>query len=124
MGVRESVIEIRKSKPSATLREIGDKVGVSGERVRQILKRGGLSTVSKKTTPLKIEIIESNDLPVGWGQKYDHLFNLLNEIDDQHAIRVADFNKGDINRIRFLSKKFNKNIEVMVRRNIMYIRKK
>ena len=40
------VIELRKENPDMTLKAIGEKVGVTRERVRQILKREGLPTVS------------------------------------------------------------------------------
>ncbi len=44
VGVAKSVIEIRKVNPCALLKDIGDKVGVTRERVRQILKRANLPT--------------------------------------------------------------------------------
>ena len=40
------VIELRQENPDMTLKAIGEKVGISRERVRQILKREGLTTVS------------------------------------------------------------------------------
>ena len=42
--MRESVVTIRKKNPCATLAQIGDKVGISRERVRQILKSEGGKT--------------------------------------------------------------------------------
>lgn len=51
-GVYESVLEMRTKNPCATLQTIGDKVGVSRERVRQILKRDGLKT--KATSKRKV----------------------------------------------------------------------
>jgi predicted Zn-ribbon and HTH transcriptional regulator len=38
------VIELRKSTPCLTLKEVGDKLGVTGERVRQILKKAEMPT--------------------------------------------------------------------------------
>lgn len=43
-GVREDVINIRRSNPCATLQGIADKVGVSRERIRQILESERLQT--------------------------------------------------------------------------------
>ena len=43
-SVRDKVIELRKSMPCASNQTIADKVGVSRERVRQILKSSGLPT--------------------------------------------------------------------------------
>jgi hypothetical protein len=40
----DKVIELRRASPCATLQEIGDKVGLSRERVRQILAKEELST--------------------------------------------------------------------------------
>ena len=46
----ESVIAIRKVNPCATLQAISAKVGVSKQRVSQILKKEGLPTVHWKQT--------------------------------------------------------------------------
>ena len=42
--IRKKVIRIRMANPCATLQQIGDEVGVSRERVRQILSRAKLPT--------------------------------------------------------------------------------
>jgi hypothetical protein len=44
MSVRESIIKERVDNPSATLKQIGDKFGVSREWVRQVLVAGKLPT--------------------------------------------------------------------------------
>jgi len=44
--VRDKVISLRIENPDYTLQAIGDVVGVTRERVRQILKGAGLPTVS------------------------------------------------------------------------------
>lgn len=44
----KKVIKIRKENPCATLQQIGDEVGVSRERVRQILSRAKLPTARYK----------------------------------------------------------------------------
>lgn len=44
MTTRELVKEIRIKNPCATLQQIGDKVGLTRERVRQILNLGNLPT--------------------------------------------------------------------------------
>ena len=41
-----AVIQLRKENSDMTLKAIGEKVGITGERVRQLLKREGLPTVS------------------------------------------------------------------------------
>lgn len=43
----KKVIKMRKENPRATLQQIGNKVGVSRERVRQILSRAKLPTAGK-----------------------------------------------------------------------------
>ena len=43
-GTRADVVRLRKTYPDYTLQRIGETVGVSRERVRQILKAEGLST--------------------------------------------------------------------------------
>ena len=50
------VIQLRKENPDMTLKAIGEKVGITGERVRQLLKREGLPTVSTNghTTSYKV----------------------------------------------------------------------
>ncbi len=45
MTKRELVVMYRKRYPSFTLQEIGDKVHLTGERVRQILKSENLTTM-------------------------------------------------------------------------------
>jgi DNA-directed RNA polymerase sigma subunit (sigma70/sigma32) len=42
------IIRIREANPEMTLREIGKKVGVSPERIRQILKRNNVPTARVK----------------------------------------------------------------------------
>ena len=44
MSVCQQVIQEKKAQPNATLKQIGDKCGVSGERVRQILQRAHIAT--------------------------------------------------------------------------------
>lgn len=44
MTNRDIIIELRKQSPCATLQTMGDKIGISKERVRQILKEAGLPT--------------------------------------------------------------------------------
>jgi predicted amidophosphoribosyltransferase len=43
-SARNKVIKIKKENPYVTLQEIGDEVGISRERVRQILSRSKLPT--------------------------------------------------------------------------------
>lgn len=43
-------IELRKATPCLTLQEVGDKLGVSRERVRQLLNRAELPTMHYKVT--------------------------------------------------------------------------
>ncbi len=50
IGMREQVKAIRTANPCAVLQKIGDKVGLSRERVRQILKSEGLQTIHYKQT--------------------------------------------------------------------------
>ena len=40
----DKVIELRKVTPCLTLKEVGDKLGVTGERARQILKKAEMPT--------------------------------------------------------------------------------
>ena len=47
---RERVVRMRKLNPCATTVQIGNKYGVSGERVRQILKEESLPTKHFKQT--------------------------------------------------------------------------
>ena len=44
LGVREHAIKLREKSPCMTLQAIGDKCGVSKERVRQILQSEGMET--------------------------------------------------------------------------------
>ena len=44
IGVREHAIKLREKSPCMTLQAIGDKCGVSKERVRQILQSEGMET--------------------------------------------------------------------------------
>jgi len=44
MDTAKKVIQIRREDPCLTLQEIGDKVHVSRERVRQILEKAKLKT--------------------------------------------------------------------------------
>ncbi len=44
MTARQQVVIIRETSPCLTLRAIGNKVGVSGERVRQILNSEKMAT--------------------------------------------------------------------------------
>lgn len=43
---KEALIKFRKRNPCLSLRVVGDKFGITGERVRQILKRGNAPTKS------------------------------------------------------------------------------
>jgi PP-loop superfamily ATP-utilizing enzyme len=43
-SVREHAIKLREKSPCMTLQAIGDKCGVSKERVRQILQSEGMET--------------------------------------------------------------------------------
>ena len=45
MTKREQIVMYRKKYPSLTLQEIGEKVHLTGERVRQILKSENLTTM-------------------------------------------------------------------------------
>ncbi len=47
---RESVIQIRQANPCATLQDIGNKVGITRERVRQILQTAQLDTYHYRPT--------------------------------------------------------------------------
>ena len=44
VGAREHTIKLRKRNPCMTLQDIGDKCGVTKERVRQILQSEGMET--------------------------------------------------------------------------------
>ncbi len=79
----QAIIEIRKSNPCATLKQIGDKIGVTRERVRQILNENRLPTIHWKQKYLCIvcgsEIKERNRkwkhsafCSVECGKKYHH----------------------------------------------------
>jgi len=46
-ATNDKVIKIRRENPRATLQQIGDEVGISRERVRQILIRAKLPTSGK-----------------------------------------------------------------------------
>jgi len=48
--VRLNAIRARRNNPCATLQRIGDRFGITRERVRQILKEAGKSTVSWRPT--------------------------------------------------------------------------
>jgi len=50
---KKRVKNIRRNNPCATLQVIGDEVGLSRERVRQILKKEGLTTAHYIESPYK-----------------------------------------------------------------------
>jgi len=45
---RDAVIQLRLTQPELTLKEIGEKVSLTRERVRQLLKKAGMETRSAK----------------------------------------------------------------------------
>ena len=46
MTTTDLAIQLRIEHPEYKLKQIGDEIGVSRERVRQVLKKNGLDTVS------------------------------------------------------------------------------
>ena len=55
VGAAMVVIRLRKGNPCMTLKQIGDRVGVTRERVRQVLSRAGLPTRALVSPKLRYE---------------------------------------------------------------------
>jgi aldehyde:ferredoxin oxidoreductase len=55
--VRQQIINLRKASPCINCRQIGDKVGVSRERVRQILSQNNLQTKRFKPPKPKVQCL-------------------------------------------------------------------
>ena len=54
-STRNKVITLRQKHPSYTLQDIGNEVGISRERVRQILKSEGMHTTAFYATTADIK---------------------------------------------------------------------
>jgi hypothetical protein len=121
MTTREKVVEIRKQEPNFTLKEIGIKVGISRERVRQILKSESLSTTHIGSTYYKLEIIKSSDVPLGRGHRYDGIREALQSLTDEQALKITEVSGSDVTRIRFLLR--SSNYKVITRKGFIYISK-
>ena len=82
------VIELRQENPDMTLKAIGEKVGISRERVRQILKREGLTTVSTNghTTSYRV--------PRGKCKTCGDQIGLDKELDAKYCSRACIQTKG------------------------------
>ncbi len=102
MSVSASVIEIRKTNPCATLQTISDKVGVTSERVRQILKKNELPTRRWRQTYLCIvcgkEIVvhyrKSYHSPFCSNEcnyEYHHIILMCHKCGKSFSRRVSDF---------------------------------
>ena len=74
MNVRDKVKEIRNNNAAATLQNIADEVGVSRERVRQILKKEGLSTTSTRSFTYSLSLQKPPYEEVGWITNNGHKF--------------------------------------------------
>ena len=82
------VIELRQENPDMTLKAIGEKVGITGERVRQLLKREGLPTVSTNghTTSYRV--------PRGKCKTCGDQIGLDKELDAKYCSRECIQTKG------------------------------
>ena len=83
-----AVIQLRKENPDMTLKAIGEKVGITGERVRQLLKREGLPTVSTNghTTSYRV--------PRGKCKTCGDQIGLDKELDAKYCSRECIQTKG------------------------------
>jgi len=61
---RSQITELRKNNPNMTLQEIGETVGVSRERVRQILHSEQLETRSVDRIPVPMPLCKTCNNPV------------------------------------------------------------
>ena len=122
MSTNEKVIELRTSNPNLTLKEISISVGVSRERVRQILEKNNLPTSHyRPARNCNIETIPVSDIPTTTGYKFNKIWEALKEIKDNQAIKISGLSISDINRIRQLLK--NKNMKTISKNRILYISK-
>ena len=120
MSTNEKVIELRTSNPNLTLKEISISVGVSRERVRQILEKNNLPTSHyRPALNCNIETIPVSDIPTK--NKFNKIWEALKEIKDNQAIKISGLSISDISRIRQLLK--NKNMKTISKNRILYISK-
>ena len=64
IGKREEAIQLRKAYPDMTLAAIGETIGVSRERVRQILSSENLETRSVGRIPVPMPLCRTCNNPV------------------------------------------------------------
>jgi hypothetical protein len=66
---RDRVISLRKSNPDMTLIEIGNEIGITKERVRQILASEHLETRSTNRIPAPMPLCKQCGMPVPYRKR-------------------------------------------------------
>ena len=96
MTTAERVAKIRQKNPCATLEEVGQRVGVTRERVRQLLKAQGLPTMSYRPSRLFECLNCGASFPNRQGPKYQPKYCSRSCAHEHRVITLACLQCGSL----------------------------